>query len=122
MDKTRVNYIVDEKNRIVVAEIDGCRYDALHELNNKFIPNVTSGIGVIGDYARSKFMMKDKYRAVAKCHEEDTWDAEFGKRVACAKLTDVYHRSLNKRLNLFSAKFSRIVYDVTSYLFDKSFK
>jgi hypothetical protein len=121
MDKTRVNYIVDEKNRIVVAEIDGCRYDAIHELNSRFIPNAISGIGVIGDYARSKFMMKDKYRAVAKCHEEDTWDEAFGKRVACAKLTDVYHRSMNKRLNLFVTKFTRIVAEISDYLSDKKF-
>ena len=121
MDKTRVNYIVDEKNRIVVAEIYGCRHDAIEELNNRFIPNVTSGIITSWDYNNCKFLMKDKYRAVAKCHEEDIWDAEFGKRVACAKLTDVYHRSLNKRLNLFVAKFSRIVNEVSDYLSDKKF-
>lgn len=121
MDKTRVKYIVDETNRIVVAEIDGCRFDAVEELNNRFIPNVTSGIVVAWDFNNCKFMMKDKYRAVAKCHEEDTWDAEFGKRVACAKLTDVYHRSMNKRLNLFAAKFSRIVAEVSNYLSDKKF-
>lgn len=121
MDKTRVNYIVDDKNRIVVAEIDGCRYDAINELNNRFIPNVTSGIHVEWDFGNRKFMMKDKYRAVAKCHEEDTWDEAFGKRVACAKLTDVYHRSMNKRLNLFVAKFSRIANEVSDYLSDKKF-
>ena len=121
MDKTRVNYIIDEKNGVVVAEIDECRHDAIDELNNRFIPNVTSGIHVVWNYENPKFMMKNKYRAVAKCHEEDTWDEEFGKRVACAKLTDVYHRSMNKRLNLFVTKFSRIVDEVEAYLSDKKF-
>lgn len=121
MDKTRVKYIVDEKNGIVVAEIDGCRYDAIHELNNRFIPNVTSGIDVDWDFGNRKFLMKDKYRAIARCHEDDTWNEEFGKRVACAKLTDVYHRSMNKRLNLFVTKFSRIIDDITAYLSDKKF-
>jgi hypothetical protein len=121
MDKTRVKYIVDEKNGIVVAEIDGCRHDAIEELNRRFIPNITSGIGVMWDFGNPKFLMKDKYRAVAKCHAEDTWDAEFGKRVACAKLTDVYHRSMNKRLNLFVTKFSRIVGEISDYLSDKKF-
>jgi hypothetical protein len=121
MDKTRVNYIVDETNGVVVAEIDGCRYDAIEELNNRFIPNVTSGIMVAWDFNNRKFLMKDKYRAVAKCHEEDTWDEDFGKRVACAKLTDVYHRSMNKRFNLFVAKFSRIIEEVSDYLSDKKF-
>ena len=120
MDKTRVKYIVDEKNGIVVAEIDHCRYDAIEELNSRFIPNVTSGIEVWSK-GNPKFLMKDKYRAVAKCHKEDTWDAEFGKRVACAKLTDVYHRSMNKRLNLFATKFSRIVGEISAYLSDKKF-
>ena len=121
MDKTRVKYIVDEKNRIVVAEIEGCRHDAIDELNNRFIPNATSGINVMWDYGNPKFLMKNKYRAVAKCYEEDTWDAEFGKRVACAKLTDVYHRSMNKRLQLFVTKFSRIIEEVSGYLSDKKF-
>lgn len=121
MDKTRVKYIVDEKNGIVVAEINECRYDAIEELNNRFIPNVTSGIAVSWDFGNPKFLMKNKYRAVARCHEEDTWDEEFGKRVACAKLTDVYHRSMNKRLNLFVTKFSRVIYDVAVYLSDKKF-
>ena len=121
MDKTRVKYIVDEKNGVVVAEIDGCGRDAIYELNRRFIPNVTSGIEVDWDCVSFKFMMKNKYRAVAKCHKEDTWDEEFGKRVACAKLTDVYHRSMNKRLNLFATKFSRIIDDITAYLSDKKF-
>jgi hypothetical protein len=121
MDKTRVKYIVDKNNGIVVAEIDGCRCDAIEELNRRFIPNVTSGIDVMWSYGNRKFLMKDKYRAVARCHEEDTWDEEFGKRVACAKLTDVYHRSMNKRLNLFVTKFSRIVGEISDYLSDKKF-
>lgn len=121
MNKTRVKYIVDEKNGIVVAEIDGCRYDAIEELNRRFIPNVTSGIDIVWNYGNHKFLMKDKYRAIAKCHKDDTWDAEFGKRIACAKLTDVYHRSMNKRLNLFVSKFSRIIDGITTYLADKKF-
>lgn len=121
MDKTRVTYIVDEKNGIVVAEINGCRHDAIEKLNNRFIPNITSGITVSPIGWFSKFAMNYKYRAVAKKHPDDEWNETIGKREALNKLTDVYEAALNRRLALFMQKFDQIVGDVAAYLSDKKF-
>ena len=121
MDKTRVNYIVDEKNGVVVAEINNCRYDAIEKLNSRFIPNTTSGITVFPTGWFSKFAMNNKYRAVAKKHPDDEWNETTGKREALNKLTDIYEAALNRRLALFMQKFDRIVGEVADYLSDKKF-
>ena len=121
MDKTRVNYIVDEKNGVVVAEIDRCQYDAIAKLNSRFIPNTTSGITMLPSGEFSKFTMNKKYRAVAKKHPDDEWNETTGKREALNKLTDIYEAALNRRLALFMQKFDQIVGEVADYLSDKKF-
>ena len=120
MDNRRVKYIVDEENKVVVAEIECCEYDALDMLDSKFSTCVTSGMYVCNKY-RSKFNMNRKYRAVAKLHPDDVWDEKRGRDIACDKLTETYHHSLNKRLALYAQDFRKIADEIDKYLAKKKF-
>lgn len=122
MNNRRVNYVVNEKNGIVAAEIKGCVYDAEAMINDRFIPCVTSGLTVsCSPYGNRKYDMNYKYRAVARLHPEDEWDENRGKVVATNKLTEAYHESMNKRLAKYADDFRKIADNIDQYLKDRHF-
>lgn len=120
MDYKRVGYIIDKGNNVVVAEIDGCLFDAEDMMNNRFIPSVTSGLHV-SNVGKNKFDMNRNYKAVAKLHPDDQWDEKRGKKIANDKLTEVYHHSMNKRLAKYAKDFRKIADNIDKYLEDRHF-
>ena len=121
MDNKRVNFVVNEKNGIVAAEIERCAYDAEDMINDRFIPCVTSGF-MVNSRLHSKYSMNYKYRAVARLHPEDKWDENRGKVVANNKLTEVYHDSMNKRLAKYADDFRKIADNIDKYLAERNFR
>ena len=120
MDNTRVKYITDKDNGVVVAEIDECYDNAENMINNMFIPCVTSGFTVYNSF-RSKFDMNRKYKAIAKLHPEDEWNEQRGKVIACDRLTETYHNSMNKRLAKYVDDFRKIADNIEKYLNERHF-
>ena len=120
MNNNRVNYVTDENNGVVVAEIDGCYSDAEVMMNTKFIPCVTSGMTIYNSVS-SKFDMNRKYKAVAKLHPEDEWNEQRGKAIACDRLTETYHHSMNKRLAKYADDFRKIADNIEKYLNDRHY-
>ena len=121
MDNNRVNFVVNEKNGIVAAEIKGCEWDAEVMMNNRFIPSVTSSFTVSNKYRNDKYNMNFKYRTIARLHPEDEWDENRGKIVANNKLTEAYHDSMNKRLAMYAKDFRKIAENIEQYLADRHF-
>lgn len=118
MDNDRVKFMVDRDNKVVVAEIKGCTFDALELVNRKFVSNTTSGIEInVGNLPRNpKFEMNTKYKAVARLRPGDEWDEERGKEIARNKLTEVYHNGVNKRLANYSTYLRKIADNIDAYL------
>ena len=117
MDNKRIEYIVDKDNNVVVAEIKNCYLDAEEMLNEKFVANVTSGFRIDNNYKRyTKFDMNRNYKAVARLHPDDEWNEGRGKAVATDKLTETYHHSMNKRLELYADAFRKIADNIDKYL------
>ena len=121
MDNRRVKYIVDEENKVIVAEIENCESDAMDMLMGKFVSSVTSGFDLYNKMFHSKFNMNHKYRAVAKLHPDDVWNEKRGRDIACDKLTETYHHSMNKRLALYAQDFRKIADEIDKYLAKKKF-
>lgn len=123
MNNQRVNFIIDKDNNVVVAEINNCYNDAMELLNHKFVKNVTSRMFVlVDDSDKSKLAMNGNYRAVARLHPDDEWDETRGKNIACDKLTEKYHHSMNKRLALYADNFRKIANEIDAYLESKNFQ
>lgn len=118
MDKTRVKYVVLPEKRIVKAIIEHCEYDAINMINERFIPTVVDGLWVMAHNSKNneKFLMRDTYVGVARCHSEDTFDVEKGKAIAYEKLCDKYHAALNRHLEHISYRILRAMYEVHDYL------
>lgn len=121
MDNNRVSFVVDEQNKVCVAEINNCKFDAERMLNDRFIPCVTSGFTISNQY-HDKHNLNYKYKAVAKLHPDDTWDEERGKKIANDKLTERYHNSINKRLAKYAGDFRKIADSIDKYLADRHFE
>lgn len=121
MDKTRVKYVVLPEKRIVKAVITNCEYDAIDMINERFLPTVTSGLFVMAPQSKNmeKFLMRDTYIAVARCHPEDEFDVELGKKIAYEKLCDKYHDSLNRHLDHISYRVLRAMFVVGDYLAER---
>ena len=119
MDKQRVQYFVDEKNKVVVASINGCKYDSVYVING-IINNVSSKISFDPSYD-SELLMRDSYKAVAKCDNEDEFNVEIGKKIALEKLIDRYHKSLNNRIDKFVRLIYRIHNESLDFLIRKGF-
>ena len=118
MDKRKVKYFVDEANGVVVATINNCNYDAVDFINEKFINGVRNCLW-FGSCRKNgeRYYMQDTYKAIAKCNkDEDTFDAEIGKRLALSRLTDKYHKSLNKRIANFIEDLDTVLDDAEEYL------
>lgn len=118
MDKRKVKYFVDEANGVVVATINNCNYDAVDFINEKFINGVRNCLW-FGSCRKNgeRYYMQDTYKAIAKCNkDEDTFDAEIGKRLALSRLTDKYHKSLNKRIANFIEDLDSVLDDAEDYL------
>lgn len=113
MNKEKVTYKVFPENRVVVAEIHGCAFDAQSVVND-IINNTTSSIGVIAYGMDERFIMNNFFKATAHCHPDDVFDVEVGKKIALKKLTEAYHRSLNKHV----ANYMKYLYGIADNMKD----
>ena len=118
MDSKRVKYTIDRDNKVVVAEIKNCTFDAVDLVNRKFVSNTTSGIEInVGDLLRNpKFEMNHSYKAVARLRDGDEWNEQIGMDVARNKLTEAYHNGVNKRLANYATYLRKIADNIDTYL------
>ena len=86
-----VEYIVKEEKGIVVCIISNCELDAV-ELVDKHT-------GLFGrTCVPENFAISDKFRGVARCTTDDTFDVEYGKKLAFKKAYLKYTKALEKRV------------------------
>ena len=114
MKKQNVQYVVDKKNRVVIATIDDCRWDAVDKINKKFIHQATSKMEILP--LSSDMLMPNRFKAVARCCPEDEWDENVGKRLACERLTEKYEKSLNRRMARFMVDMDKVIDEMSKYL------
>lgn len=102
----RVMYTVDRKNNLVTArftckeEEPQCMFDSqLRKLSNAFDG---SCVAVESDYACPAYYINRVYIGKAKCHPNDKFDPEFGKRLALLRAKEKHLRAVEKKLSLIS--------------------
>ena len=124
MDVSRVEYLHFPVQGIVVAKIEGCAWDAVDEINNKFIQPSTSALFIDWKMGRkhAEFKMPHSFKAIARCHEEDEYDEKKGESIALKKLTDKYQSSLNKRFYLFLKYMDKSLKIMDKYFEGKTFQ
>ena len=108
-----IRYIVNEEDRVVVAILSNCRYDAVHAANvwtgyHTWDNRNRIDVGVSRD---NKYLIPDKFTGIAKCSNEDIWDEETGKKIARDRVLNKYHKSLNKAIRKINDDIARVASD-----------
>ena len=104
-----VEFYINEENRIVTSTIKYCRYDVLNILRKEHDMNFCGFWDMPKQFAKVELPVTLK--SVAKCHPDDTFDPEVGKRVARKKLEAKYWEKIHKRMKILSEVFYDIAHE-----------
>ena len=98
--KELVKYIINEENKVVVAVIDDCAMDLIDYLSN-VIPNSEPVFQALMNLKKDSTLLLDSpYKGKAKCAPEDTFDLEYGKKLAARRAQEKYE---NAKLRLLKS-------------------
>ena len=112
-----IQYHVDEKNKVVVATAD-FRSELDKLFDKKFKQTGKAGVNVpwfpfcIGDFYRTK----DFYRVVARCHDDDVFDEEIGKKICRQKLKAKFYKIFNIIVKNYNNYLFRNLLETMDYL------
>ena len=88
-------YTVPEK-KMTVAVLTNCQFDAANKIA-KLTDNFGSDFFMYDD----KYMMPDTFRVETRCHGDDVFDEETGKKIAKVKLMKKYYKCFDAKMALF---------------------
>ena len=96
-----VMYEIDSENRTVKATI-ACNPSDPQLMFNSQLYKLILGEGdrVVDElgYSPKKFQIARSYAGIAKCHPDDKFDAEVGKRIALLRAKEKYQRAVDNKL------------------------
>jgi len=96
-----IKYFINKEERTVVCVLEQCEYDFVDFVNRLDNPLT---------YAppRFSYRMPSTFRGRARCSKEDTWNEEYGKRLAYHRAKVAHDKSLfnhcNKLMNYIDKK------------------
>ena len=89
-----IKYYTNPSKKQVIAVLSNTSMDAVNKIAK-----------VTADHPfyclNEKYVMPDKFRAVATCMDGDEYDENIGKEIAKAKLMKRYYKSFDKKIELF---------------------
>lgn len=100
-----VNYIVNEEKGIIVCVISGCEFNAAALVDNE--TNIFSHTEMIPNV----FCLSSQYKGIAKCLSEDTFDVEYGKKLAYRKAYVKYATAFEKKVKFIVNSYNKIIND-----------
>ena len=111
-----ISYYVDEKNRVVVATANF--EDEIERLFEKKV-----GVPIREFYGDLYYNINKKCfcrftRVIARCHPDDTFDIEVGKKICRQKLKDKFYKQLNWCVSEFIKHYSVLIQNGHNFLGD----
>ena len=100
-----IRYIINEENKTVTAIMEKTAKDAINAANSWTGWNSWRYGGAITTCVsnQSKYLMPNKFVAVARCSDGDTWDENTGVKIAQQRVLYKYHKSFNKAVRKINA-------------------
>lgn len=108
-----VNYIINEEKGIVVCIISDCEYNAIALVEN------ATDIMVNPIDVPDIFFLSSQYKGIAKCVPEDTFNVEYGKKLAYRKAYVKYVSAFERKVKLITNDYKNYVTKVLNQ-FDKA--
>lgn len=98
---TNVVYYIDRDNGEVIARIKCDEDDPQHVFDSQLIKHACGiGLGPVQemDISIFKYRIKSEYVGKAKCHPDDEFDVEFGKRLALLRAKQKYLKAMESKM------------------------
>ena len=112
-----IQYHVDEKNKVVVATADfHSELDKLFDKKFKQIGKVGTGVPWFPFSIDDFYRTKDFYRVVARCHGDDVFDEEIGKKICRQKLKAKFYKIFNIIVKNYNNYLLRNLLETMDYL------
>ncbi len=108
-----VDYIVKIDEGVVVCIISECAYNAI-ALLNKYTGICDNPFCIPPE----EFLLSNQYKGVAKCDANDTFDEEYGKKLAYRKAYLKYATAFDKKTKYIIAHYTKLIDKLTED-FDK---
>lgn len=122
-----LKHIEKKEQKIVVAIAENCEFDAINKIvkRHPYINEVNmwdfSGLTPKLNFGLEYALMPNTFSAVARCHEEDEYSFEEGKKVADAKLLMKLETSQEKAIKAWKKHQTKIL-DVVDLSYHKKNK
>lgn len=96
-----VKYYKVPEQKKTVAVLSGCQFDAINK-----IAKLTGE----SDYCvySDKYVMPDTFRVETRCHGDDVFDEETGRKIAKAKLMKKYYKCFDRKMKMFKESHDRL--------------
>ena len=107
MNNCGIEYHVFKDKGIVVCKLWGCKYIPNNRIR-KHRP------GMFG-FNYERYFIDDVYVGVAKCAAEDTFDEEYGKKLALTKARAKRCRAINNAISRYLKDVKRAIRDIERY-------
>lgn len=112
-----IQYHVDEKNKVVVATADfHSELDKLFDKKFKQTGKVGTGVPWFPFSFDDFYRTKDFYRVVARCHDDDVFDEEIGKKICRQKLKAKFYKIFNIIVKNYNNHLFRNLLETMDYL------
>ena len=112
-----IQYRVDEKNKVVVATADF--HSELDKLFDKKFKQ-TGNVGIVAPWfpfsVDDFYRTKDFYRVVARCHGDDVFNEEIGKKICRQKLKAKFYKIFNIIVKNYNNYLFRNLLETMDYL------
>lgn len=97
---SQIRYLYDEEEGIVIAFVEGCKYnllDALHKnAEKKNLNHMTSFLYLFDPY---EVNLRDTYKGIARSSKEDKFDLETGMKIARDRALNKLYKDWDKNLS-----------------------
>lgn len=116
--RDKLDFIVNKEKRTVTCIASDCKFDIVNDLTKKLSSEkIDTQMILISDIlATDLLLISDTFVGVAKCSPFDTFDEEYGKRLAIRKMRVKYNAAKDKVMNRFWDRY----HDVLSILSELS--
>lgn len=116
---SKIEYVVNEEKRTVVAIMRDCALDGEVLIENDI---GKSNLMLFWGKASGRYLINNTYRGKAVCSVEDKWDVELGKRIARNRMLNKYYKAKLRVLKLALKDINSVMTDVNrraAYAADK---
>lgn len=102
-----IEYHVYEDKGIVVCKLWGCKYIPYYRIQKHFPANAENNF--------IRYSIDDVFVGIAKCAAEDTFDLEYGKKLALNKARSKRGRAINNAIARYIKDITRAIKDIERY-------